>query len=332
MTEIWTGGEDEAGFLVGNCTVATGAGDFNATYSRCAMKVTGGADTGNYYASQQVSLSGAWWTMGLVFFGGETSTTSFLISWADVSAVQRLALQVNSSNHVSLVTKNGVGTVTVLATSSAALSTSALTRIDVYINFLGSGSGQFSVYAGGTLLVSYTGNIQTDGVTTLTSVQYGGAAVNNTYWSQCRLDTIDTRGITAIATLVPAANGNTVNWDVGGVSNINEITDTGATNNASGTAAQLQQYTIAAPPAGNYTLRDLVVSTKCSVGATGPQNIAMNVRTASTDYTQSDASPAPATAVAPVQTAIVNNPNTGVPWTRADLVAAGFNIGMASAA
>lgn len=330
-TNIWTGGEDESLFLVG-ATVDTTSGHYRSSYTREDIKCASGIQNGIYAETPQRTLTSFWLTAQCYISG--VANNQIWLAFNDSSAVQRLYLETaNASNQMLLIKQNAVGSKTTLLTSSANFpSTSGIVRIDIFIDYTTTGN-TFALFIGGALFMTYTGDITTDSATSLSTVLFGSSATGSgTGWSELRLQDTDTRGIQFIGTLVPAANGNTDAWDVGGVTNINPVTINPANNNASGTATQLQEYTIATPPTGNYTLLDLVVSTQASVGATGPQNIQMDVRTGGTSYPQSDASPAPATAAAPVQTSIPLNPNTGIAWTEADIANVGFNIGMKSAA
>jgi hypothetical protein len=147
-------------------------------------------------------------------------------------------------------------------------------------------------------------------------------------WSEIIIATTDTRNL-RLATLAPSANGNTDNWDTGGVSNVNETTDNTSTVNASGTAGQIQEYTVTALPSGSFQVQDLWLNMKAQIDTSGPQHIQGMVRTGSTDYTSSNLSP-PQGSWGWISTDWTTNPNTGVAWTTSDLSAVGFNLGFKS--
>ena len=147
-------------------------------------------------------------------------------------------------------------------------------------------------------------------------------------WSEFIVATTDTRNL-RLATLAPSANGNTDNWDTGGVSNVNETTDNTSTVNASGTAGQIQEYTVTSLPSGSFQVQDVWLNMKAQVDTTGPQHIQGMVRAGSTDYTSSNLSP-PQGSWGLISTDWTTNPNTGVAWTTSDLSAVGFNLGFKS--
>jgi hypothetical protein len=133
-----------------------------------------------------------------------------------------------------------------------------------------------------------------------------------------------------LATLAPSSNGNADSWDTGGVSNVNEVTDNTATLNASGTAGQIQEYSVTALPSGSFQVQDLWLNMKTQVDTSGPQHIQGMVRVGSTDYASSNLSP-PQGSWGLITTDWTTNPNTGVAWTTSDLSAVGFNMGFKSA-
>lgn len=335
MTLIWVGGEDES--MVG----LTGTGGVTATntfyrssFVRCALFANGGVLSGNYWAGPTLNLT-AFWLTARAYFGGNSVSDQWILGFADVSGVIRLGVLVYANNHgsglnnlIALVKRTASGTVTVLATSSINVPTQSLNRIDLSVDY--AVAGQITLYIGGAFVATYAGDITTDSVTLLAVPLFSSTSGNNGYWSELAIDTEDTRGIPFISAQKPLLNGNTDNFDVGLASSVNELSRDDTTYNASGSAGQLQQYTISGLT-GSYRLRGICLSYWASIGgAGGPQHMQGNLRIASTDYLSTTV--APAIAAGPVQTFFQTNPGTSAPFVAADVNAAGFNIGVESVA
>ena len=139
----------------------------------------------------------------------------------------------------------------------------------------------------------------------------------------------DTRGL-SLGTLTPAANGNTDNWDVGGVTNINEIVLNDSTGNSSGTAGQIQQYTTGSLPSGTFGVVAVALSGRMMSGSSGgPTKVDFGVRTASVDHWSADVTLP--LSLATVQHIFMTDPGTSAPFDPA-VLGIGFNVGLRSAA
>jgi hypothetical protein len=231
-----------------------------------------------------------------------------------------------------LSTRNAAGTITDKVTaSSACFNGSTPKTFDLYINY--AVSGEVTLYCNGASIADFTGDVTTDSATQLNQIQLADAYIGGAVqlvWSEVIVADGNTRNM-RLMLLKPAANGNAVTWDTGGVSNINESTLDDSTLNASGTAAQIQEYTVTAQSATpNLAVLDLWVNARAEVDTTGPQHVQGMVRTGSTDYTSSNLSP-PQGTWGWISTHWTTNPNTSAAWTTGTLNGAGFNIGFKSA-
>lgn len=330
MTTLWAANEDEAVSLVGASFVDTSPGSnvrtVPFTFSRCAL-VCGSINSGNYILSPNLSLT-QFYAHGVVTLGNMNGD-QWVFAAFDSNSIVRLYAKSNSNSPqgISLYTMNAAGSSTLLVAGTAPAPEGSLCTMDVYVNY--SSGGSFQLFFDGVLMASYNGNITTDGVTLLQNIAYGGWDIDEkNYWSELCIDTVSTLGLGGVVTLVPTANGNTDNWDVGGVTNVNEAILNEVTYNASGTANQVQEYTVSTPPSGIYTLRSVVVSALALCGTSGPQHIEMMVRTGGTDYNSS--SIALTNAYANVQGIWATNPNTSTTWQSADIQNTGFETGMES--
>lgn len=235
-------------------------------------------------------------------------------------------------------TVNAAGTFTNIgAVFNAFFSASPSTpdSFDVQIsNYATSNGGSVNIWINGTLAFSVSGvTLATDSNTTINNWRLCGChpgangPIPFTY-SEVIVSDTDTRNL-SLATLTPAADGNTVNWDTGDVSNVNETTLNDITLNASGTAGQVQQYTIGSLPSGSFGVIGLGINARAQQGsAGGPTKLDFGYRTGSTDYWDTDISLP--VALGRVSTVLYTNANTGAAFTTGDLNTVGFNVGLKS--
>lgn len=335
MTYYFIGGEDHDFTKIGACTVDTSTTAARRTANaRCALKVgASSAVTDGWSGTLSAAASQFWLSTQLYFSNtGASNTSAEMIVLLD-GTTRRLKLQpsANVSGAVTWVLNKvtSSGTSTALATASAAIATSTLIKVDIYVNY--ATSGQVQVYIGGTKIIDYSGDVTTDSATTLSGFVLGQAASSNSLvsanWSEVIVGTDDTRSLNLI-TLAPTANGNTFAWS-NSYANLNEVTtdDTGICT--SGTAGDLGQVTISSSGiTGTPAIRAVCVSARAQKGGTGPQNLQLNVRTGGSDYFSGTQSLP--TAFGRVAAIFEQNPATSSAFAYTDLTAAGFNIGAKS--
>lgn len=252
------------------------------------------------------------------------STTSTTVT---ISAT--IARQVGHSIQFQSVVQLGTQFSGVGALASAPL------KVDVYINY--GASGQFTLYqgeGGQRTMFSYFGDLTMDGNTSLGSVLFGQLAAQylgtlHNVWSEMIVSSADTR-MQSVWTRAAVANGNADTFTVGAAGNVNGNTATYSTFDYSLVAAQIQEYTATGAPAGTYTVQTVQETGVVSKGTSGPSHLQYLVRVGGVDY------PSGTLAPTAVWSRMVNyrdvNPNTGIPWTVADLTAVGFNLGYESQA
>ena len=272
------------------------------------------------------------------------------IRLADSSGIVRLVLVLTGTtqspnDNFNIKTVNAAGTQTIIGSAStgkfmsfqAATTTPAVVpdKIDIFVNY--AVSGQIIVYCNGVQTFTYSGDITTNSVTSLSYVDIGQTAFNNVFGTTCRsgyseiiVSTSDTRNL-SLVTQAPSAAGNTDTFTSGLFSNINQNLANYTSPDNSATASQIQEYKVGqAIPTGSFSVISVVQHAMCTVGSTGPQHIQFMVRTGSTDY--NSASLAPGVAWGVLQNNWDTNPNTSAAWATTDLVASSvnFNIGYES--
>ena len=288
-TIYWVGGEDSEFTPFGSALITTTAGRFRSTYARCAL----------FGPSQTPNAS--WWRNTLPFTAtnfwfssrqllttsaaNANSTNSLLVRFLDVSAITRIRLRCSNTTYpwTFIVEKlDSAGAATQLGSSfQLPISVVSPDKVDIHINYAVAGS--IDIYYNIVSLYSYTGDVTTNGVTSLSYVEMFPCVVPSTTLGLCFSEIIvadtDTRSWN-LQTLPPVANGNTHDFDVGtpAASNVNEITLSDATLDGSTTNGFIDQYTIPAIAAGTYTITAIVVSARLQKGASGPAKMDLGVR------------------------------------------------------
>lgn len=329
MTFYFIGGEDIDFTKIGACSVDTATTAARRTgNARCALKVgTSAGTTDGWQAALSAAVSSFWWS-GQFYAASGVTTGYESVAFLD-GTVRRLVLKTNSALKLELYKRTATPSDTLLATSSVTITGNVLTKLDVHVVY--GTSGSVDVYSGGTLILSYSGDVTTNSATTLTGFVVGamGSSGLSALWSEIMCASVDTRGF-SLVTMAPAANGNTFAW-TNSYANIDETTLDDTDLCTSSTVGDLAQTTITALSgisSGNPAIRAVGVTARAQKGGTGPQNAYLNVRTGGNDYLSSvQALPAAFGRVAAV---FESNPATSGAWAYTDLTAAGFNIGVKS--
>jgi hypothetical protein len=335
-TILFAGGEDSDFTNIGTATISTTSGHFAAGYAREALFPTPASTDPptQYFLSPTFTAGSVLWIHfeGYVM-GACNAANNQMLGVLSPDGVPRILVRCNASgsNVFKISTRTAAGVITDVATASSGPGTAALFTEDLFVNY--SATGEVSLYTNGVQVADFTGNVTTDSATQLNQFRlsgYGGAggSLTDGCYSEVIAATTNTTSM-RLVTLAPVANGNTDTFDVGGVSNVNEVTLNDTTVNASGTAGQIQLYTIPALPSFNLNIVDLVLSARAQVDTSGPQHLQAIVRTASTNYNSSSLAPTQGV-WAPEWIDFPTNPNTSALWTPTDLGAAGFNIGYES--
>lgn len=356
---LFAGGEDfnfvgEGGTIASVATnglfaVDTTAGRFRSGYARYALTFQQGANgTSAYYLKNTPSFaSSSFWFSARLYCQsqGQNSTTPF-IRFMDSSNVIRLRVRMNTSIWPSTIVidkLDAAGSATTLATSTAIFgsqSPAIADKIDVFVNY--AVSGTFTVYCNGVQIVTYSGDVTTNSVTSLSSFDittpnlFASGGVNQgvaASWSEMIVSTRDTRNM-SLVTQAPTAIGNSNAWTGGTVANIsaNFYGTTSDINPFSTSNVNvLQEFTVAPSlPAGNFSVLSVVQTARITLGSSGPGNIQLVVRTGGADFTSSNIT------VPSAWTTVTNawdtNPNTSAPWAASELAGSStsFNMGLKS--
>lgn len=328
MTFYFAGGEDHDFVPIGSVLVNTADPTARrAANARCSLIVANAVSgVDGWQGAFSTPLVDFWFTARVlvsVVFG-----TQDLLVFLDGST-RRLIIRTDATGRVVIAKRDATPTSTVLATSTLILS-ATLHKIDVRVNY--DGTGSVDVYVDGLLWVSYSGDVTTNSATSLSGLVLGSSSSSGSavvYWSEVICASDDTRHM-SLVTLPPAANGNTFAW-TNSFASVDEVTINDADLCASDTADQVMETTVTSSGiTGTPAIRAVAVSARAMKGASGPTQIQMAVRTGGTDYFS--ATKALDTSFGRVSNIWETNPNTSAPWVYTQPAAVGFNIGAKSIA
>lgn len=231
----------------------TTTGVFRAGYARYAINVAQNVANGAYYIRNAAPFTAtSFWTSARFWCNGVQSNPSFgwtWIRWLDASGIVRLKiLTANTTNSsMGIYTVNAAGTSTQLGSNTASgisISPGVPDKIDVFINY--AVAGQITLYINGTPLFNFTGDVTTDGITSLASVDFGMACASaasgllqSNNWSEQIVATRDTRNM-SLVTQAPLTTGNTAAWTEG--TNSFSQSNTGVSPTTSAQAANTVVY------------------------------------------------------------------------------------------
>ncbi len=334
MTALFRGAEDIHFSPIGVPSVDNTAGHWRNGYARCALKSLNTASQAGTDGPNQVLNNGwripssygivagnFWFTARVYSDGNDTSGASGQF-WNALSAgdVARLQLRRPGSGisrgslDFNLVKLDNAGTATLLASSSGAVAFQAVTKIDIHLNY--ATNGFFRLYGDGDLLLSYTGDVTTNGVTSLTGIDMGSWGITGSFtsWSEVIWDTTDTRSM-GLVTIAPNAVGSLDQW-TGTFTDINQITNTDLSFNSTPTSGEVQLYNNTQLPVGEFSIVDFT-STARGVSSGSPATYDFELITHATVFDSPTQTPAASLGLQYYTWTL--NPFTGNPWTISEI-------------
>lgn len=312
MTYYFIGGEDLDFSPIGGPSVTTNPINYRSTFARCAM-FAGSGQRWRVPSSYGLSVIGNWWFTARL---AQQQLSGYLIVFNGSGDVQALAI--DYQGNVWTITG---GVATLVSHSTGPVPFGVLTKMDVNVNF--NTSGSITVYFDGDIINTYSGNV-TGGQPNLVGFDMIGG---NSAWSEIMWADHDTRGLIGLITFAPTGNGNTNNWDVHSVSNVDPVTINDANSDQSGTSGQIDLYAVNGLPSGNYGIDAVEVVARAATAAGAPQHLQLMVR--ANGANANSGSIAQGAAFQRNANIWGTNPNTSTYWAQSDLTTA-FNIGMES--
>jgi len=332
-TILFAGGEDIDTTFVGAVSITTTAGQFRAGYGRAALSVIGSNSPSDppavRFQTPTFANQGTIWVHAEHIASATTSSTaqqSVRIFGSDGNPAI-LVRGTGTAGQVKISTRNTAGTITDLVTcTNGAWPLAALNKIDISLVYAVSGS--VTMYANGTSICTFSGDVTTNSRTLVNQVEFAGngSASTTTSWSELIVATTDTRNMNLV-TLAPVANGNTMAWS-GVVGSVNPTTISDASNINTGSNSQIAEFTVGSLPAGLFQVLGVAQKARIQVGTSGPLNFEFVQRPGSggTDYV--GCSTAGTTSFANYACYMATNPAGGA-WVTGDF-GAGTNFGVES--
>jgi hypothetical protein len=300
---------------------------YNANHARCAVCVgVGASTTTNVYAEYQfdAELSRMWFSVSIAVASGTGSFNYNLLNIIDQYGIPRIQVVNTTPNSpagpYNVYKSDSFGSMTLLFTTTMGFADSNITPSNVVkfgftINY--SPTGFISLAMNAKAMGGYSGDITTDGVTTLGGLQLGAGCSGGAYWSECIVAQGPINNLSLI-TCAAGGPGTTDQW-TGAYTNVNEITYNGNNYDTTETSGNVQLYDMSAPSLGTNIV--LAVVTNIIVGGApsgsgitsnlGQLALAQNI-----DGTQVISDPGGFGTQSFIQT---TNPLTGLSWSQTDL-------------
>lgn len=271
------------------------------------------------------------WTHLQLWRAYSASYDQAFLKFYDASGVARLMV-VSTTTGLEIVTRNAAGTVAILATSTSQIPTYSVSELNVHLNYATSGGVTLYGPLGG-VLISYTGNVTTDGVTSIVRVGFGvpgGSGGFDGNLSEINIQDTDTRNCGVLS--MPITGAGVVNsFDGGSYTDVNSAGYDDTHYLTSLTAGE-QFLGLTAPvvPSGSWAVAGVSLAMRAQVSASGgPQHSQLLLRT-NDGVTHVGGTLAPGPYFGNFAEMHAVNPSTGVPWTVSEL--SGVQIGCQSAA
>lgn len=269
MAVLWCGGEDIDFPKNGPVQVYTVAGQFRAGYGRCALGTFTGAS--NYPQSNPFvggAVTSAWLTFRILRDQADAVPVSTLlaglVSSSKVASGLWIGTSAASNTRLALYTFDGT-TKTALATESGNSFSvpNVILRIDVQLVSYGA-SATVTVYADGTQIITFSGDVRVDGLTNVDAVGIFASPLNSTReipMSEIIVADEDVRAFPGLVTLALTGAGTTDQW-TGIFSDVNGTTISDTTPNYTNTTAQDQQYNWTDLPAGAFIIKAVKIAAR----------------------------------------------------------------------
>lgn len=328
-------GEDHDCDIYGTVTTNTTPGNYRS-FARSAL-VAG--TTSNYVGGKLSAPIGAaeFWASCVVKASTANTSSAFISFPQPIFLMQdggnaRISVDISTGGGLQIA-HYPVAARVILATGGPALqSEGSPTKIDIRVVGFGTAVLQIDVYVRGVLYVTYTGAAAMGGSTQLTYVLWGRyftSLLVPAWFSEMWVASFDTRNL-AVVTAPLLAQGNINQW-TGTVADVSEVTLSDSTLQTAAAPALRTQWTI--DPVRLTTqlaVRAVVLTDRSSRGLVGPTQLSSGLRMGGVNYDLPNTL-APA-ALAQRLAVWELSPATSAAWTRAEVVAAGFNAGLLTAA
>lgn len=318
MTILFAGGELTS-FVptdTTNVTESTTAAQRDTVYSRSAVSVNG---ITAYAEGTYISSATTAWFHAELYIGANSNNGPLLVFYNSAgTAVFRL--NVPNFNVMQMQYWNGSAWTDIGASYTFPTST----RFAIDIKIVCGSSGSASLYVTGTQVSTATATMTS--VTNIAKVRlYSNSSFTAVSYSQCVAADESTVGW-KLATLAPSANGANTAWtnDFAAVDEPATMDDTDFIT--SSVAGDVETFVATDAPTGTgLGVKALVVTARAKIGATGPQNLQMAVRSGGANYFTGNV-PGLAAGFNGVLGVFNTDPATSATWTPANLNSAEIGV------
>ena len=326
MTVFFAGTEMDAFIPVGAQVLPTTAVErMDTTFSRSSVRT----QTFSYMEANFAGLAEGWMHVTI-------NIEQFPIAlqdepWVELrdSGTGQSVLQIDGDDgNFNLEYWNGSGFTEITPTINSFLTQDTVQKLDFHWKIADT-DGVFELYIDEALAASFTGDTLTGGFSQIDQVRLLNTAhdensnLYNVYFSETIVADVETIGW-GLKTLAPNGDGNSTTW-TGTFDDVDDITFNDDTFVSSGTAEEVELFTIE-DLGPSFTVEAVVVAARSRTAVTGPQNLQMAIRTGGSNFFSSNVPVG--TGFAGEQAVWDLNPNTGLPWTNAEIDA--LEIGVKS--
>lgn len=286
----------EAGFFIPSdasaieATAALGGSgaSYNSSFARCYSGALG--QTAYWETPEVTAQTSEYWTTFDMdqSFPTNTTTLSTRLEILDSSGNARIRLLTNwqssgATGTFQLEYWDGAAWVSAGSFSAAP---SALQTVTIRVNGINSASGGVSLFLSGTQRIG-SGTVDLSAVDDLAQMRFYGitAGIRGTgAYTQVVMANESTIGM-RVGTLVATGQGTTHTFTTGGFANIDEAVYSDADLINSGTANQVELFTITPVPSfTGYVIRAICVTARAKQSGSGPTQIQLALRHGGTTY------------------------------------------------
>lgn len=326
MTVFFAGTEMDTFIPVGGqVLVSTTASRMDTTFSRSSVRT----QTFSYMEANFTSLTEGWLhvTINIEFF----ANTNQDFAWVELrdSTTGQSVFQIDGDDgSFNLEYWNGASFTEITPTINSFLTQDTVQKLDFHWKIADT-DGVFELFIDEVLAASFTGDTlnagftQIDRVRLLNTSHSQNSSLYNVYFSETIVADVSTIGW-HLKTLAPTGVGNSTTW-TGTFDDVDDITFNDDTFISSGTAEEVELFTIEDLGAA-FQVEAVVVAARSRTAVTGPQNLQMAIRTGGSNFFSSNVPVG--TGFAGEQAVWDLNPDTGLPWTNAEVDA--LEIGVKS--
>ena len=333
MAILWCGGEDidfpnGTAFSIDTSTTAAR----RTAYARCTLTMNSANSMGRSVVFPGGAVTSAWLTARMYYGNVPPSGQGGHIGVGLSGTSKGLFVGGGASTggKVTLYKYDGTTWTALSAESGTSLASGSLYKLDMQVTSYGA-SATVNVYWGGSLIITYSGDVTVSGMTNFDSVfsAVGAFASYGATLSEMIVASEDTR-LMGLCTLAPSAAGDANAWTqttagANGYQDINDVTIDDSKVWYVNSTAQDGQVNLLDLPAGAYSVKAVKIAARCamSVGST-PTNIDLGIKSGGT--IDPGASQALGTSWAYYERYMATNPVTSAAFTVSDANALQLNF------